>query len=106
MRKPRWAKTAPSATRSATCPHCRHAITIETIVHKQVADLFYRLENVKKPRPYPHASTRQREGAKIAQALIYSILKAGTQRTRRAEGTRRHKGKTSRRRKTRRGRSL
>lgn len=74
MRKPAWAQTAPSATQTAVCPHCRHAITIETIVQKDVAELFYRLENLKSTGRSPRAKERQREGAKIAQALIHNVL--------------------------------
>lgn len=74
MRKPSWTKTAPSAIQNAVCPHCRHSITIETIVQKDVAELFYGLENLKKPRRPLRAKERQREGAKIAQALIHNVL--------------------------------
>lgn len=83
MRRPVWAKTAPSATQTAVCPHCRHGITIETIVQKDVAELFYGLENLKKTGRSPRAKERQREGAKIAQALIHNVL---TPRATRAAG--------------------
>lgn len=106
MKKPAWTKTAPSATQSAVCPHCQHDVTIETIVQKDVAELFYGLENLKKRGPQPPARERQREGAKIAQGLIHNVLRQSRRRASRGKTTPRRQKASQAKRGKGRGRSL